>query len=665
MVLRERMPKDRKKVSRREFVAAAAITATAGFCAALPKLNANSPLTESREKCDVLVCGATPGGIAAAVTAAKMGDHVTLVEYEDHVGGILSNGLTNTDLDKAHRRAVGGFFNDFTSRVVEYYRALDASAPGESHLKMCREGWLYEPKIAETIFKQFLAEQTRVRVMFRQRLNAVTMKGKRVAGALFESRDEANHLVRIDAKVVIDATYEGDVAALAKAEFRLGREGRDELGEPHAGRIYMNLGTTEILPGSTGEGDAAIQSYCFRFTATTDPLNRVPVEKPEHFNRSDYNYLLRDIQAGRIEKLNQVFGVYPLPGGKVEFNNREVSPETGVPSESLDLAEECWPWPEGSPEARRKIYERYLTHNVGMLWMLQNDPEIPDVLRQDARRYGWCRDEYPQNNHLPRQLYVREGRRVEGEYLLNEHDGNFAEGLERTKVQPTSIGLVEWAFDSHACHRFSPEHPGTREGYTWVDHAVFQIPYGVVVPKAVDGLLVPVACSASHVAYNALRMEPVFMALGEACGQAAHLAVTERIPARAVRVERLQKTLLANGAAITYLEDLSSDDKSFVACQWLGARGFNRGCLAEAGRNLTRGEGVERLHRALQIMKVHWSGNVDGDPAAPLLEPDVMAWLISAGFDVKSGAAPQPSPSLTGGLTIGQFAELVYGVVAV
>src|SRR5581483_3424349 len=159
------------------------------------------------------------------------------------------------------------------------------------------------------------------------------------------------------------------------------------------------------------------------------------------------------------------------------------------------------------------------------------------------------------------------------------------------------IGLVEWQYDSHACHRFDPDHPGIREGYTYVDHEVFQIPYGVVVPKVIDGLLVPVACSASHIAYNALRMEPVFMALGEACGQAAHLAVTTRGPVRSVPVDHLQQALLANGGVITYLDDLARDNDAFAACQWLGARGFNKGYQAEADRPVSRGESAERLGR--------------------------------------------------------------------
>jgi len=586
-----------------------------------------------------------------------MGRQVILAEYEDHVGGILSNGLTNTDLQVERRTAVGGFFEEFTRRIIEYYRAVDAGTSGAAHVQVARGGWAYEPRVAEAVFQKMLAEQPRVQLMLRHELKTVTMDGQRIAGAVFEPRDTVGRMIRVNAPVVIDATYEGDLAALAKAEYRLGREGRNELGEPHAGLIYMKFGSPELQSGSTGQADKAIQAYCFRFTATTDPFLRVPVEKPARYDRSDYSYLLKDIERGQIARLDQIFGVFPLPGGKVELNSRHPSPVTGVPSESLDLAEECWPWPEATQSQRRRIYERYLAHNVGMLWMLQNDPDIPAALREDSRRYGWCPDEYIGNNHLPRQVYVREGRRIEGEYLLTEHDGELAGELDRTRIQPTSIGLVEWQYDSHACHRFDPDHPGIREGYTYIDHAVFQIPYGVVVPKVIDGLLVPVACSASHVAYNALRMEPVFMALGEACGHAAHLAGTARVPVRSVPVDHLQRALLANGGVITYLDDLPSSDEAFAACQWLGARGFNRGYQAEAGRSVTRGESAERLGRVLQHMSRTWSGGGTGDPSAPLLPEHVMEWLKSAGFEMASRQT-------NGGLTVGQFATLVYETVA-
>jgi len=668
------------RISRREFVMGlAAAPALDGLEGAIPFLTGTSGQSAAHAECDVLVCGATPGGIAAAVTAARMGNSVILAEYEDHLGGVISNGLTNTDLNPAHRTAVGGFFNQFTDLVLAHYREVDAASADMPNVQACRNGFAYEPRVAEEILGRLVKQQPRLQVLLRHELKQAMLSEKRVTGAIFEERDQPGHRVRIDAKVLIDATYEGDLAAMAKVKFRLGREGRDEFNEPHAGWIYMKFGSSEPLPGSTGVGDKAIQAYCLRFIATTDPANCVPVEKPQGYNRADYHYLLQDIRGGKLTSLNQVISVYPLPAGKVEFNSKNPSPVTGLPSESLDLAQECWEWPTLAQDARKKIFERYLTHNTGLLWMLQNDPEVPEELRKDARRYGWCKDEFVSNNHLPRQLYVREGRRIEGEYWLTERDGDWTEEWERTEVQPTSIGLVEWPFDSHGCHAYDPSRPGLREGYTFVPHATCQVPYGVVVPKEVDGLLVPVACSCTHVAYNGLRMEPVFMALGEASGQAAHLALKQGIEVRRVPVDRLQQALLANNGAITYFDDLRRDDNAFIACHWLGARGLNKGYRAQPHNRLTRAEGAERLRRVLHYMRLAWPAPDGGD--GPLRTADVVGWLRSAGFPaheaqvspalevyhedlVEDFGHPKAAQQEPPGITVAQFAQLVYDTIA-
>lgn len=644
-------------ISRRAFVSG---TAGASLAAGLQSLLPAALAEPSHLRCGVLVCAATPAGIAAAVTAARHGRSVLLVEYEDHIGGILSNGLTNTDLDGAHRSAVGGFFAEFTARIVAHYTRLDSGSLTKPNLRLCRGGFAYEPSVCEAIFQQFVAEQSaHLRVLFRHELKHAVTDGNRLTAAVFEDRDHPGHFVHIAAGAFIDATYEGDLAAFARADFRLGRESRADLNEPHAGVIYMRFGSVDPQPGSTGQGDKAIQSYCFRFSATANPANRVPVEKPLRYNRADYATLLDDFRSGNLTRLNQVFGVFPMPCGKVEFNSQNPAPDTGLPSESLDLAEACWPWPLAAPAQRRRIYERYLSHNVGMLWFLQNDPAVPAPLQADARRYGWCRDEFVRNRHLPRQVYVREGRRIEGVYLLTEHDGDLAPGWARARVQPTSIGLVEWPYDSHACHRYDPAHPGAREGYTFVPHAIFQIPYGVVVPRSVDGLLVPVACSASHVAYNALRMEPVFMALGEACGHAAHLALQANVPLRSVPVAALQEHLLANRGVITYFDDLDPASESFAAFQWLGARGFNDGYHANPDELLTRADAAKRLTRVLQCMQRTWTPPPGDAAPTPVGSAQVTQWLTQAGFPPP---AP-PSPPVDSPLTAARLALLVYAAL--
>ncbi len=219
-------------------------------------------------------------------------------------------------------------------------------------------------------------------------------------------------------------------------------------------------------------------------------------------------------------------------------------------------------------------------------------------------------------------------------------------------MRPSSIAVIEWAFDPHGHHRYDPAHPGVREGYFYVDHEPFQVPYGVLVPRRVDGLLVPVACSCSHVAYNAVRMEPVFMALGQASGIAAHLAVDRAVPPRAVPVAELQKLLVGRRGVITFYQDLKFDDPAFAALQWLGARGLNRGYHALPGKKLTRAEGSECLGRILQSE----GKTPPQDPQqaeGALLASDVVGWLRRAGYAAdESGTSDQ--------LDVAQFASIVY-----
>lgn len=605
--------------------------------------------------CDVLVCGATPGGIAAAVAAARCGQSVVLAEYEDHIGGIVSNGLTNADIGK--RQAVGGLFREFTRRVVKHYGQFDHDNPAKPNMKACRDGYHYEAHVAERIFHEMIAgEGGRIRLRLQHELkHAVVEKGRLVAVVL-ANRARSGPLAQFRARVFVDATYEGDLAAMAGASYRVGREARSEFGEPHAGRIYLRFGTTELLPGSTGEADNATEAYCFRFHVTNVAANRAPIEKPGNFNRDDYRLALEDIRAGKITRFRDIIQLIPMPNGKFELNSDHPHPDTGIPRESLDLAEECWEWPTASPARRRQLYERCLSHNVGLIWLLQNDAEVPETLRADARQWGWCRDEWPDNGHLPRQIYVRQGRRIEGDYTLTQRDADRDPQLGRTRVQPASIGVVEWPFDPHACHRYDPAHPGVREGYAFIQHEPFQIPYGVIVPRRIDGLLVPVACSCSHVAYNALRMEPVFMALGEASGIAAHLAIRRTVAVRRVPVAELQRLLVERGGVITFYDDLPFNHQAFAAFQWLGARGLNPGYKATPELKLTRRDGGVKLDRILRAEGRTWQ-EPQGNPQAPLRAADVSGWLRATGHEPVSAAVHAPDG---GQLTLEQFAVLVY-----
>jgi len=607
------------------------------------------------ESADVVVVGATPGGIAAAVAAARLGRDVALVEYEDHIGGIVTNGLTNADIGK--QQAVGGLFHEFTQRVVRYYLAGDGGNPAGPNVKLCRNGYYYEASVAERIFHDMIGDsRDRIHLRLRHELKDATVADGRLVSVTCEDRAHPGRRVTFHGKVFVDATYEGDLAAMAKAPYRVGRESREEYGEPHAGRVYARFGEPDLLPGSTGEADRAIQAFCFRLHVTQNAKNSMQIEKPVGYDRNDYRFLLEDIRSGRATKFTQCVQLYPMPNGKFELNSNHPDPKTGVPSESFDLAEKCWDWPEATPEQRHRMYVRYLNHNVGLIWFLANDPEVPAAIRDEASQLGWCRDEWPQNGNVPRQVYVRQGRRILGDYVLTEHDGDLDPALGRTKVQPTSIAVLEFPFDSHACHRFDPAHPGVREGYVFIKHEPLQVPYGVLVPRKVDGLLVPVAASCSHIGYNALRMEPVFMALGETCGIAAHLAILHQTTVRAAPVAELQQLLAARQGVITFYNDLKFDDPSFPAFQWLGARGLNPGYDAAPGVKLTRHDGAMRLARVLGFEGKTWSEPA-GDPNTALQGSELARWLKNAGYKPQ---LVDPAELKSEALTLAQFADLTY-----
>ena len=525
------------------------------------------------EQADVVVVAANPAGVAAAVAAAKSGAKVIVLEESAHVGGIVAGGLTNTDIRK--HGAVGGLYNEFKRRIVEHYTTTYGA--DSKQVKVCKAGNMFEPHIAEKVFRDMLAAEANIALLQRYRVISARVigsdgaeraatPGKRIDGAAPKEFGPAVKLVSITAEdlskpgtqtefraaTFIDCTYEGDLAALAGVPYRVGRESRATFGEPHAGHIYVRFKDYNPLPGSTGEADDGIQAFCFRFHLTKDKANSVPVEKPEGYNRADYKHLLDDIRAGRIKRLRDAIQLYEMPNEKWEVNSEHNVGGSDAPSESLDLAEENWRWPEAGPAERERIFNRYWSHNEGLIWLLQNDPEVPQSLRNDVSQWGFPRDEFTDNRHRPHHIYVRQGRRIWGEYTLNQLDANpvFETGLP--KRQPDGISIVEFEFDSHGVSKFNPRYPGVREGYVFIAHDPFQIPYRVVVPKCVDGLLVPVACSATHIGYSALRMEPVFMALGEASGIAAIHAQNSGSSVRGVDVKSVQREIVKRGGVILY-----------------------------------------------------------------------------------------------------------------
>ena len=601
-------------------------------------------------KTDVVILGATPGGIMAAVAAARLGSNVIVLEPTDHVGGIMSNGLTKCDI--INKKAVGGLFVEFTQKLHHYYIAkYDLGSPQE---KACKEGFESEPHVVEKVFNDFVNSQENISIRFQRRIKQVVKEGNLLKEVVAESPVDGKVSERYLAKVFIDASYEGDLYARAGAEYFVGRESRYEFGERQAGRIYSRFGYDELLPGSTGEGDKAVQAYCFRMNMTKVPENRVPVTKPAMYDRNDYLILLDDIKAGLLSVVNRPNTTTPVqfmpkPNGKFEINSNHPSPVLGAPKISLDLPEECWAYPEASYEEREKIVERYKNYHLGFLWFMQNDPEVPASFREQMSEYGFSKDEYTRNGNFPRQIYVREARRLHGAYVFTQHEDEIVPGLQRTRVHPTSIAIAEYPWDSHGCTRYDPKHPGVREGYFYVEHAPMQIPFEVMIPKTVDGLLVPVALSCSHVGQQTLRMEPGYMAYGQAAGIAAHLSIRSNVHPRNVSIGQLQDELVKQKAVIAYLDDVAREDPDYEAFQYLAVKGFNTGYRLKPDELITREEAAACLKRIEKFSKRRWA-IPSSQEKGNLKAEDLRKWLSLSTRDT----------DVSGELTARHLARVVY-----
>lgn len=535
------------------------------------------------ERFDVVVYGATPGGLSAAIAAARLGHTVALVEYQNHIGGMSASGLGKSDIET--REAIGGLFREFTGRVYRHY--VERYGAGHANVKASRDGYYYEPSVAERIFEQMVAAETRIRVYKRQRLIEVMRSGDTVTGMRVVSRDGGAEL-EFRGKVFVDGTYEGDLAAFAGAEYRVGRESRAETNELHAGVVYQDYDTRTFLPGTTGEGDKRVQAYTYRLCLTSDPANSAVLrDPPPDYDRLRYVGYIDDWKSGRMRPptvmkegvgyFGPTFNTVVRALSIAEIPNRKTDINMNPRPLGFPFPEENYAYPEAGWEERERIYTRIRNITLGLLYFLQNDSEIPAEQRKLANQYHLAKDEFADNGNFPWQLYVREARRVIGEHVLSEHDLISGPALGRPRMHKDAIVAGEFPIDSFPVRKREPGHDEALEGYIlMLDKFTrpYQIPYGVIVPKKVDGLLVPVAASATHVAFSTIRVEPTWMALGQAAGVAAHLAIAGGVQPRRIDIALLQRQLLAQGQILTYFKDIDRSDPAHAALQYFGAKGF-------------------------------------------------------------------------------------------
>lgn len=547
---------------------------------------------------DLVIVGGNPGGIMAAVSAAKLGKNSLILERTAHMGGLPANGLGATDI--ATREATTGLFREFVDRVKRYY--IQTYGAGSEQVKMCSGGYHFEPSVGARVFADMLAEYgDKITVLNMRQFDSdpanITMRNDRIERIRVLNR-ETGETEEYTGKVFIDATYEGDLGAAARIPFRVGREGKDEFNEPGAGKVYKYWGGKEG-EGSTFLKDNAVQAYNYRLCLTNDPKNRIPISKPAGYNRNEYLSLIEDVWTGKhttsamqnvtpgmmeenrkhiaagnktkipgdVWGISKITNIVHVPNKKTDANNQHQA------FISTDLPEENWPWPTAGWDWRDRYAERLKEYTLGLFWFAQNDKELPAHFRKAAAEWGLAGDEYEDNGHFPRQVYVREGRRFEGVYFFTANDAIPASPGARPPLHASSITASHYALDSHAVLKREAGRIHL-DGFISYPSAVYTVPLGVILPKEVDNLLLPVPVSGSHIGFSTLRMEPCWMAMGQAAGVVSSLAIDDAVKVRNIDVERMQNILVDQGATLIYYKDVRFTDPDFAWVQYMGLKGY-------------------------------------------------------------------------------------------
>jgi hypothetical protein len=502
---------------------------------------------------EVVVYGGTASGVIAAVAAAREGKTVLLLEPGKHLGGMVSGGLGATDY--GNRASIGGYSREFFSRVREYY--VQKYGPNAPQVKDCSDGFHFEPHVAELIFKAMLKE-AKVEVLFEQsRLLTVRKTGPRID--FIVTNDGRTYVYnKSSASVFIDATYEGDLMAKAKVSYAIGREGRDQYKESIAGvqaRSPAHQWSVPVAPwngdkllpfvqpgpaGDPGAADKKTQAYNFRLCMTKVKDNQVPFPKPAKYDADRYELLARYLAQKPALKVGQLMNPVAMPNGKTDTNNNGPF--------STDFIGGNWDYPEGDEAVRKRIWQEHVDYTQGFLYFLANDPRVPEALQKEMRTWGLAKDEFTDTGNWPHQLYVREARRMIGAYVMTQAD------IMDQRTKDDSVGLGSYNTDSHHVQRVATKDGAVlNEGDFQVRVQPYAIPYRSLVPKAAEceNLLVPVCMSASHVAYGTVRMEPVYMILGQASGVAAALAIDGKASVQKIPVDQLLARLRAQKAVLS------------------------------------------------------------------------------------------------------------------
>jgi len=517
---------------------------------------------------DVCVYGGTSAGVIAAYTAQKLGKKTILIEPGKRLGGLTTGGLGYTDI--GNKYAITGLSRDFYRRVGKHYGKF--------------EQWIFEPKVAEAIYQDYV-RRGGFEVVYELRVRSIKKQGNTITEIVLEnSRNPSAATTTVRAKMFIDCGYEGDLMARAGVSYTVGREDNKQYnetingvqlmdghqfpdgidpyktpGKPKSGLLW-GISDERLLPNGTG--DKKVQAYNYRICLTSDPANMIPITKPDGYDPSRYELLLRLFDAyPERRKLNNYFIWSHMPNNKTDINNRGAF--------STDMIGMNYGYPDGSYEERQRIINDHTVYTKGLLYFFGNDPRVPQELRAEMKQWGYPKDEYVEFGNWTPQLYIREARRLVGSYVMTQHN---CEGRE---VVPDGVGMAAYTMDSHNNQRVVVNGMVKNEGNVEVGgFGPYPIAYRSLVPKAGEcgNLLVPVCLSATHIAFGSIRMEPVFMVLGQSSATAAVMAIDANTTVQNVDIQALQQRLkedpLADGNVFEILTDNSDSSAVVVNGNW-------------------------------------------------------------------------------------------------
>ncbi len=495
---------------------------------------------------DICIYGGTSGGVVAAYASSHLSKTSILIEPSAHLGGLSSGGLGATDI--GNKMAITGISRDFYRKMGKHY--------GQPEM------WTFEPHVAESIFNA-MVNSPNIKVLSKYRLKKVLKENTRLKEIILESTESPvwKSRFRIKAKMFIDCSYEGDLMAASAVSYTVGRESNSKYNEtvngvqvreyhqfpdsidpyvvpdkPESGLVY-GINPAPLQP--PGTGDKLVQAYNYRLCLTRNKANMIPVTAPDNYNPAHYELLKRVITQREMKDqrvdLDKYLSIIEMPAGKTDINNNGPF--------STDFINNSWNYPEANYKIRAKIARAHMDYIKGLLYFLGHDASIPDYLRNQMLSWGYARDEFGDNGGFPHQMYVREARRMIGEYVMTEHN------CRGTAVAEDSVGKAAYTMDSHNCQRIVINGMVKNEGDVQVGgFPPYSISYRSLIPKRAEctNLLVPVCLSATHIAYGSIRMEPVFMVLGQSAAIAASMAIDHKCAVQEIDVRALQEKLVSD-----------------------------------------------------------------------------------------------------------------------